>query len=187
MNKNRIKILGPTIRTREQLDEVIGDIRALTIERNELQAKAEACHKAIDDEYGSELAQFNKSLETKTEQVKAWAEANGEEFGGARTLVTTHGSVGWRLGMWQCDKLPGWIWSRTKKSAKGVKAVLDKVREILGSDYVRVKEEVDKDALIAARGTLTAAQLNSVGVRIFQEEGFFVDPKLDKIENRQTA
>lgn len=47
-----------------------------------------------------------------------------------------------------------------------------------GGPFVRLPDpEVDKEALIAARDTLTAKQLAAAGLRIEQPEKFFVRPK----------
>ena len=173
--------------TREQMDATMGQIRDLTIERNFLNADREAQLKAIDDRLGPQLQHLNETLQTLTAHVKAWADENPEEFAGKKSLETTHGTLGWRMGQWQVEKLAGWIWSRTKKSAKAAKVVLELLKDKFGKKYVRIKEEVDKDALIADRGTLTAEQLQSVGVRLLQEEHFFVDPNLEETVNRRTA
>lgn len=185
--KNRIKITAPTIATRSELEDVIGSIRAITIQRNQLAAEREACIKVIDDEAGPLLGECDKQLQQLTEQVKVWAEANPAEFDGKRSLETIHGKLGWRTGQWQIAALPGWIWQRGAKSAKNAKAVLDSLKKRFGAIYVRTKEEVDKDAIIAARASISAEAMADVGVRVFQEESFYVEPNVEETDNRQTA
>ncbi len=186
--KNRIKLTGPTIRNATELVEAIGDIRQLTIERMTLFAEFEAATKAIDDAHRPAIDDIGEQLQARTEQVKAWAIENPEAFGDKRSIETIHGTFGWRMGQWQCDKLAGWIWQAGKKTKAGAKIVLEAIKTHWGgSRYVRVKEEVDCDALIAARGELTARDLSDIGVRIFQEEGFYVDPKIEDTDNRQVA
>jgi phage host-nuclease inhibitor protein Gam len=186
--KNRIKLTSPLIKTRAELDEEIGEIRAVTLDRNQLIADRDHEKKAIDDRYGPDITRLNELLQQLTERVKVWADGNPEEFGGKRSIDTTHGTLGWRMGQWQCAALAGWIWARTKKTKKGAKVILDKIKELTAmKDYIRVKEEVDKDAIIADRGVLTAEALSTIGVRVFQEESFYVEPKVEEPENRQTA
>ncbi len=57
-----------------------------------------------------------------------------------------------------------------------------------GEPFVRVPEpEVDKEALIAARDTLTDKQLAAAGLRIEQPEKFFVRPKSLVAETAKAA
>ncbi len=187
MKTNRIKLTGTTIKNGTELVEAMDDIRAWTIERNRLAAIKEAALKAIDDAHAPAIDEYDKKLAARTEQIRAWAEANAEAFDGKRSIETLHGTLGWRMGQWQCAKLSGWIWQAGKKTKAGAKIVLDALKRNFGARYVRKKEEVDADALIADRATLTAEQLSGCGVRIFQQEGFYVDPKVEEIENRQAV
>lgn len=55
----------------------------------------------------------------------------------------------------------------------------------MASPRERTKEEINKQAIISDRENFTADQLRAVGLRVVQEEAFFVDPKLQELENRQ--
>jgi phage host-nuclease inhibitor protein Gam len=47
--------------------------------------------------------------------------------------------------------------------------------------YVRVREDVNRQALLADRQEIDAALLERAGLRVEQGEIFFVEPKLDSI------
>lgn len=185
--KNRIKLIGTTIQNGTDLVAAMDDIRAWTIARNLLMSEKEAALKEVDDIHSPEIKSLNEQLAARTEQIKAWAEANAEAFGKLRSIETIHGTLGWRMGQWQCDKLAGWIWQAGKKTKAGAKVVLDALKARFGKAYIRIKEEVDADGLIADRAKLTAQDLSQCGVRIFQEESFYVDPKVEDTDNRQVA
>jgi len=171
----RIKVTGPTIRSRSEAETVLGDIRSATITRNQAMADRERERKAIDDTYGAALERLDREIETRSEQLRGWAEANPSEFNGLKSLDLTHGVVGWRIGNPTLKTLTGWSWDR----------VLEKLESVTdGLRFIRTKEEVDKQALLAERATFTAEQLRELGVKITQEEAFFVEPKLDEADNR---
>jgi phage host-nuclease inhibitor protein Gam len=88
-------------------------------------------------------------------------------FSKRRSMDTAHGVVGFRLGTPMLKTLPKWTWAK----------VLVELKVVL-PDYVRVKEEVDKERLLADRSDeLVAPHLPAVGVYVDQNEHFFVDLK----------
>ena len=62
--------------------------------------------------------------------------------------------------------------------------VLEKVQALL-PNFIRNKPEIDKEALISQRAEL-AEFLPMVGVKVTQAEAFFVEPKLENLENATT-
>ena len=110
------------------------------------------------------------------EHARVWSEANPQEFGAVRSIETVHGTLGWRMGGPSLRTLPGWTWDQVKENLKAVSAM----------GYIRVKEEVNKQNLLADRETISAEKLRELGVRVVQEESFFVEPKLNR-DRRQFA
>ena len=49
---------------------------------------------------------------------------------------------------------------------------------------MRVKEELDKEALIADRDKLTVCECHKMGIEIGQEETFFVDIDMERASGR---
>jgi phage host-nuclease inhibitor protein Gam len=105
------------------------------------------------------------------EHARVWAEANPREFGEGRSIQTVHGALGWRLGGPSLRTLTGWTWDRVKETLKAANA----------AGYLRVKEEVNKQNLLADRDAIGAEKLREIGVRVVQEESFFVEPNLTDI------
>lgn len=164
------------------MEALVREIAELTLARNEEQTEMDQRITAIRQEYEASLAQLTKALEQKTECARAWAEAHPEEFNGLKSLDLTHGVIGWRVGNPTLKTLTGWTWDR----------VLDKLKSLLArnksiADFIRTKEEVNKQQIIACRDNLADSDLREMGVRIVQEEAFYVEPKLTETENRQTT
>jgi len=177
--KNRIKLNTPTIKSRAALEDVLGQIRSLTIARNQTQLQLEAEKTRLDEKYGERITEDQKQIEALTESVRVWVEANDSEFGGLKSAEFTHATIGWRTGQPTLKTLTGWTWDR----------VLEKIKFLGGrwSGYIRQKEEINKQALINDRELLSPQDFRDVGLRINQEESFFIEPNIEELENRQTT
>lgn len=179
MSNKRIKVTGCTIRSRTEAEAVLGDIRTITINRNVAMADRERETKVIDDNYRPTLEKLGREIETKSEQLRNWAEANEQEFKGLKSLEMTHGQMGWRIGNPTLKPLTSWTWDR----------VLERLQAMLKdspglSRFIRTKAEVNKQALLDERETLLPDDLRSMGVKVVQEEAFFIEPKLEVPDNR---
>lgn len=173
----RIKVNGPVIQTRAQAESILGEIRDLTIERAQQMATREAQLKEVEDEHKDSLAALGKRIQEASELLRGWAEANPSEFHGAKSVVLTHGTVGWRTGNPTLKPVSGFTWDR----------VLEKIRGLVPyRRFIRTKEEVDKAGILAERETLQPEDLRMMGVKVIQEEAFFVDPKIEETETRQS-
>lgn len=178
MKKNRIKLTAPVLRTRAEMESMMGEIRSLTIERNERQLEREARLKQVDDAHAEVLAGLEKALQEKTELVRTWAEGNESEFDGRKSLETAHGVIGWRTGQPTLKTLAGWTWDRVLERIKSLKAL---------GHYVRAKEEVNKQAILSDREGMGPDALRAIGLKVIQEEPFYVEPRLEETENRRES
>ena len=170
MSTNRIK-LPTTVITRARAEEILGEVAALKLEER-------AQKNALDSEitnarqsYEEPLTALAKAIEEKTTLLESWAAANPGEFPrGRKSIELIHGVIGYRTGMPKLKTLGKWTWDRVLAAC-----------EALGlSELIRVKAEVNRDAIIgaASTGDLTGAQLKSIGVQVVQDEAFFVEPRL---------
>lgn len=177
MSKTRIRLTAPAIKTRAEMEALVGEIRGLKIQQMKRQAQREAELKAVDDRFKDALLVLGKEIDERMDLARGWAESNPGEFGNAKSIEMAHGTVGFRIGNWQLKTLSGWTWDR----------VLEKIRSLVNmAGYIRVKEEVNKEAILADRDVLGPEGLRLIGTRAFREEGFFVEPKIEEIEARET-
>lgn len=177
--KTRLKLTArqTAIATRADLEALVREVAELTLTRNKQQTELDAALTKIRQGYEETLAVIDQSLTEKTELARAWAEANPAEFKGLKSLELTHGTVGFRAST-KVKTLAGWTVAKIIAALKAKFAFPD--------EYIRTKEELNKEALIAHRDAIPADELRLVGVKIVQDESFFIDPNIEPLENRQT-
>jgi len=161
----RIKPNLPTPKTRDEVESLVGEITELIITERRTKALMDQRIKEIKDEYQDQLVDINERVTPRLLRVEAWAEAHPEEFGRGRSIPMLHGTIGWRVGQPQLKTLSGWTWDR----------VLEALRSFC-PQWIRTKEEVDKQAILAERDNLLDGDLKRIGVKVVQEDGFFVEP-----------
>jgi phage host-nuclease inhibitor protein Gam len=173
----RIKQVGPAIKTREEMEGLVGRIAALTIERDELKAQMDGYILEVRERYDNQLGGIGKKLDELMALAQDWAEGNPEAFGAAKSIDMTHGTVGFRTGMPKLKTVAGYTWDLVKER------ILH-----LSAPYTRTEVSVNKEQLLADRETLGESGLRRLGVKVVQDESFFVDPKREKVEAaKQTA
>jgi phage host-nuclease inhibitor protein Gam len=177
MTTKRIKQSGPAIQTRQQMERLVSEICQLTIDRDAATAEMDDRLLKVRQDYETTLARHQEDLDAKMALAQAWAEANPSEFAGKKSIEMVHGTVGFRTGMPKLKLLTGWTWDRVK----------DALQNGNFRDYIRTKQEVDKERLLADREQIGDAMRTVCGCRVVQDEPFFVEPKRDAQEERLTA
>jgi phage host-nuclease inhibitor protein Gam len=167
MTTNRIRLTKPVVATRADAERILGDIAASTASLNAAKARLDQRLTAIRQEHEGTIDELAKRIEALSGLLQQWAEASPEEFAGKKSIDFIHGRLGFRTGTPKLKTLSGWTWER--------------VLGVVAPVFVRIKREVDKEALLAnyAQGTSSDADLRTIGVRVVQDESFFVDPKVE--------
>ena len=164
--------------TREQVAELVGQYAAIAIERQAKATQMDRELQAVRDRYEPEIERANNFLMGLHGQIQSWAEAHRDEFGRRKSMEFLNGACGWRTGTHKLKTLAKWTWDRVLEKIKTLPAM---------KDYVRVKEEVNREAIIADRDHVGAEMLAAIGVKVVQDETFFVEPKLTEIETETKA
>jgi phage host-nuclease inhibitor protein Gam len=172
MSKTRAKLTGPVIKSRVEMETTVNEIAAIMNNERMMRAEMDAAILKIKERYEENIALCQSTLGPLLESARAWAEANPSEFGGKKSVDMVSGIVGWRTGNPQLKTRPGWTWDRVLEAAKALGV------------YVRTKMEVDKAAILTDREQLGDLGLLGLGVRVIQEEAFFVEPKLSEVDER---
>lgn len=177
MSTKRIKIPAalPPLPNREAAERVAGHVTLNILKERALQVRMDKQLAEVKQDYEKEFARLAKERAPMVEQLRAWADANKPAFEGKRSLDMLHAVIGWRTGQHQPKTLKGWTWPKVVAACK-------KLRH---ANWVRVKEEPNKERMVEDRALSMA--LAEVGVRIIQDETFFVDPKVDEDPARQAA
>lgn len=157
--------------TLEDVERLMGELALKDARRRALTAKMDEQLKAIRDRYAADLDALDAAQKALEEELASWAELHKESFGERRSLVLTHGTIGWRLGNPAIRLRP------RVKAEQALQMVKDRLPQ-----YVRTSEELDKSALLAAFSgkALSAEDLAACGLRVAQTERFYVEPKTEE-------
>lgn len=170
--KTRIKATTAPL-TRADADRLIREIAELTIEQRDRKNDIDAQILAIREAHSPRLDEIKVALGDKTNLVQSWAQENPDAFGKLRSLQFESGRIGYRTGTPKLKLLNRkWSWE----------TCLSAVEKILPS-FIRTKPEIDREAIINQREELTEF-LPLVGLKVEQDETFFVEPDLAKLEAR---
>ena len=177
MKKTRIRIVEKNAVTRDEAESLVNDIALTENRRRILTAEMDEKILAIRENYAPALDTCAESLTHMTALVQAWAEANPSAFAPKKSVEFPAGKVGFRTGTPKLKTLAGWTLAR----------VLDKLNSLpWGAAFVRVKSEVDKEAILAqhSQGNFQPAELREIGCKIEQDESFFIEPDLTPFAKR---
>lgn len=171
-----MRVSGPTIKSRAQAEQVLGEVRNLRLDHTALAIELEGARKELDDRFGADMQALLEGIDERNERLMVWAESNEEEFGKNRSLMMVHGEIGWR-------KDPPTL---VKKVRTAWKKMVDIIKEKLGEQYVRNNPDVDKEKIKAAykAGLLSEAQLKAASLSVEQEDRFFVEPRIEDSDVR---
>ncbi len=181
--KRRIK--QTVISTREQAESAMNELASIANNRRRIVANRDAEILAANEHYGSDIAICDTALQEKTGILKAWATTHPKEFPtGLKSISMPSGRLGFRTGT---PKLA--LYSRAFTWAK----VVGTLSMLAGWDcFIRTTEEVDKEGILGAHSiapdeTEFDQQLKRVGLKVIQDETFYVEPLLAHSESRQIA
>lgn len=167
------KTVKPAIQTREEMEACIGNIATASIERDRLTVEMDNRIKQIREGYETALGALGTALDIYMDRAEAWATDHPAEFGDKRSIEMVHGIVGFRLGQPQVKPVRGVTWAE--------------VTEALPDEFVRVKREANRDALLAKRDDLGPIGLAKYALKLVQDETFFVEPKREALEPRKLS
>lgn len=178
MSTNRIK-LPTTIITKLRAEEILGELATLKLEERDRKTEMDREITAVRERFEKPLHDLGKQIEDRTVLLESWASANPAEFGKKKSIELLHGTVGYRTGTPKLKTLAKWTWDR----------VLEAIKTLGFDALVRVKEAVNKEAIIGAigAGTFTDTEARAIGVQLVQDEAFFVEPKMEELAARTTT
>lgn len=174
MTTKRIKLIDKPV-TRQSAEDAVQRIAEATNAKRFYTAEMDEQIAKIKANYLPSIDSLDAEIKANAKIVQLWAEQNPEEFAKRKSLAMAHGTIGFRTGTPKLALLNRkWSWD----------TVLSAVEKILPA-FIRPKPEVDKEAIIGQRDEL-AEFLPLVGLKIVQDESFFIEPNLTKDETRQT-
>lgn len=167
----RVKVEAIDEISESELEVKLSEYANLSNELEKIEAEMNLKVTAIRDKY---LAKID-GLQTKQSEVMKvihfWAEKNKERFEKKRSLEMQHGKIGFRVN------------TPKFKPRKGFTlAAITQLLKEYAPQFIRTKEEPDKESIIAKREEPEVVELlPKIGVDIIQDETFFIDLKKEEV------
>ncbi len=181
----RIKTpIKPAINTREEAEIVMNQLALVINNQRAMQTRLDAEILAIKEKYADAMALYADDTKTHTAELQDWAQTHPSEFPKDRkSLKLTAGTLGFRTGTPKLSLVSrAWNW---------VKVLAAFVSDEAVSNYIRNVPEINKEAILAdyAASDDKAQFANCLkirGVKVDQDETFFVEPDLTPFQPRVT-
>lgn len=152
----------PAPQSREETAEAVAEIGRRQRERDRIQAAMNDELSAVKQRFEEEAAPHADAIKTLSAGVQTWCEANRDELtndGKVKTANLASGKVSWRI-------------RPPKVSLKAIDNVLAALKELKLTRFIRVKEEVNKEAILAEPDAVQHVK----GISIHQGEDFVIVP-----------
>lgn len=159
-----------TLETQAQFESTVDEICRLSLRKEQLVNNRDQLLADVREEHDPEIERLGADISAKIVLCEKFATVHKETlFGKLKSAASSLGVFGFRTGN---PKLV--LLSRKWKWDDVLTALRLKNRE----DLIRKKEEADKEAL----KRLDEAELAGFGLRIDQDESFYIEPKRDDPE-----
>lgn len=154
-------LVAPVPADAEGVSRAIGEIGAQQRALARIEAEMNDRLAEIKEAYEREAEPHRRAIEMLTQGVQVWCEAHRAELlkGEAKTAIFPAGEVQWRV-------------RPPKVAVRGVDYVLDQLRRLGLSRFIRVKEEINKEAILAEPQAAAGVK----GLAIEQGEDFVIKP-----------
>lgn len=162
--------------TSEQMEAAFAEYAAADARLVKVNAAMDEQFTRIREKKADEIAELTNTKNKNFEIVQAFAQENREElFAKKKSMDGAHGSFGFRTGTPKLKTLRGFTWA----------SALNLIKAFL-PDYVRTKEEPEKDKLLADRKEAKVAEnLEKCGIQVVQDETFFIELKKEEAEREK--
>ena len=156
--------------TRDEMEEAMHSYAVADAKQRALMAEMDGKLSEIREQYSGQLQDLDMEKDEAFEKLQAFATENRDEhFSKRKSMETTHGTLGFRIGNPQLKPAKGMTWA-------GILELL----KIKGKNYIRTVEEVAKDKLLAERESDECQiVMEACHISVVQKEAFFVEPKTE--------
>jgi len=172
--------MATQIKAFEQLDAVLLKLAGFETVIAKQEAAMNGKIQKIRDEFDQATADARKEKIVIEQDIEVFCRSNKVEFEKARSKDFVHGSIGFRFNTPKVGVL-------NKKYT--IKTAMELIKRIFEGKYVRTKEEINKELILAdyAEKKIDDEKLAAVGLKIDQDETFYIAIKWDQIEQKDAA
>ena len=154
--------------SREEASEAVAAIGRAQRERERIAAAMNDELAALRQTYEAAALPHATAIAKLSAGVQTWCEANREELtraGKTKTVELASGRICWR-------------WRPYKVTVRGVEAVLAALKEKGLAKFIRIKREVNRDAILAEAGAVADVP----GITVERGEDFVIVPYETELE-----
>lgn len=148
--------------TQQEVNDAIVEIGTRQRERDRIQTAMNAALAVTREKYETQAAPHGERIKALLSGVQTYCEAHRDELtkgGKTKTAKLAAGEVSWRM------RPPSVV-------VRGMVAVVDALKRLDLGRFIRTKEELDKEAVLADPEGVSAIK----GISIAQHEDFVVKP-----------
>lgn len=167
----------PAITSNEELHASVDRIAELEVKQRELESLRDAAIQEVQRVHDGPIEAIKAEITALAKLCGIYSGSNRKGvFGSLKSAATNLATYGFRSGTDALKILSSkWSWEK----------VLEKLKEKGRTEFIRTKEEIDKEAIKNAN--LTDAELAELGMRLDQGEKFFIESKAPGADRIATA
>ena len=151
--------------TKEDVNKALGIMAGLKVEIMDAEVVMNEAINKAKAKADKTITPLQTRYESLEEDIESWCKANKADFAKKRTLKLLHGEISYRV-------------SKKIVLQAAAKVVLDSLKALGLTDYIRIKEEPDKDAMKA----MSDIDLAKVGAARVPDDKITIKPDLEKVE-----
>jgi len=156
--------------TMERANELFADYAEADAKLQKINAEMDIQLTKIREKYADKQAELCQIKEYAFERLQHFALQNPDLFEKKKSLDFAHGKLGFRTGT-----------PKVLCMFKKWEDAFVKIKQLF-PEFIRVKEEVDKEAIIAHKDNEEIAKhYPMLGVKVVQEETFYIEPKKEEV------
>lgn len=175
------KVIALVLTSRESLESTVADTVRLKLDHATRQAAMEKEIADVQKRHQEGILDVASQIEAKEASIFTYCQRHRAE------LFTDKKSLDMLLAVIGFEDTPPRVEKRNSKDTWGATARRLQALD-WGADYIREGDpEVNKQALLAARESLSDDQLKEAGIRFEQDEQFFIRPKSEVAEDTTKA
>ena len=154
--------------SKEEYERSMAEYAAAERREQSIKAKMEAEFNKVRAKYAEQLEDLTAAKEVHFQVVEQYAvEHRNDLFQDKKKVEGMYGTIGFRTGSPKLALMGGFTWPM----------VTERCREFL-PDYIKTSYDLAKSKLLADRGKEeVSSQFEKLGVKVVQEETFYLDPK----------
>lgn len=168
-------IPATSLKSYEEVDNKLFQLGQLQSKISKKEADMNGSIDKIKEKFNNDTLQERAEAELLKKDIEGFLAINKADFDQARTKKMIHGVVGFRFGTPKVLLL-------NKKFSMNV--VLEHAKKIFKKKFIRTKEELDKDAILAAYSAkeVDDQKLSGIGLRIDKDESFVIEIDWESLE-----